>query len=220
MKKIYGFFAVVLFCSSFLNASGKSIESIKSEKFEFKKVDISLPVEVIAEKDNNAMEEDYSYRFERLSNDLWQFQNNIVWLRNDIDKLAMDARNISYGQNIPFFQNDLRNMSYKMSQLYNDIQRISMDLKNLLTVAKKDSKLNQIASDIEMRSIDIDNKFQFDIVNSARDLELAVRSVDPKIIGYDSQWLASDIYSYSNDIQWKTRDIRWDSQKLYETTKP
>lgn len=107
-----------------------------------------------------------------------------------------------------------------MSQWYNDIQRISYDLKNLLNIAYKDNELNKIANDIDWYVRDIENTFQFDVENAAQSLEYTVRSIDPKLVGYDAQWNAMDISRYARDISYKARDMYLDASDLLKKTQP
>jgi hypothetical protein len=107
-----------------------------------------------------------------------------------------------------------------MARRYSDLQRFVPDMKNLLKLAQKDAKLNQLARDMEWDARDLDNRFQFDIVHSAQNLEYTVRRIDPKLIGYDAQWTAGDLSRTCRDMQWKTRDLRWDAQELVRKTQP
>ncbi len=164
--------------------------------------------------------QDLVYKFNLLRNDLSRLESDTTWLRSDIDRLESDARRIEQGASSAFFASDLRRMSYDMSRRYNDLQRYVMDMKNLLNLAVKDQKLNDIARDIEWDARDLDNRFQFEIINAAQSLEYTVRRIDPKLIGYDAQWNAGDLSRTCRDIQWKTRDLRWDAAELVRRTQP
>ncbi|MEW5951966.1 MAG: hypothetical protein GX447_08985 [Elusimicrobia bacterium] len=219
MKKIVSLAVLAVFSSSFVSAKSPSMEDLKAGTFSVNiKQEVALPVPSAPVKDE--VGQDLVYKFQRLKDDLWRLNSDTTWLRNDIDRLEQDARRIAQGSSAAFFSSDLRNMSFNMSRYYNDIQRLSQDLKALLPLAKKDEKLNKIASDIEWDIRDLDNRFNFDVKNSSQNLEWTVRRIDPKIIGYDAQWTAGDISRYARDIAWKTNDMRWDAQKLNDITRP
>ncbi len=217
-KTVLSLFALVLSCS-FLSAKSSTIEDLKGGAFVINtKAETVIPVPAAPVKDE--VQQDLVYKFQRLKDDMWRLESDTTWLRNDIERLEQDARRIAQGSSASFFSSDLRNMSINMSRHYNEIQRLSQDLKSLLPLAKKDEKLNKIASDIEWDVRDLDNRFNFDVKNSAQNLEWTVRRIDPKIIGYNAQWDASDISRYARDIAWKTNDMRWDAQKLTDSTRP
>jgi len=171
-------------------------------------------------KEEPQVPQDLVYKFTQARNDLARIESDTTWLRSDIDRLEADARRIEQGSSSAFFSMDLRRMSSDMTRRYNDLQRLVFDVKNLLKLAQKDAKLNQLARDMEWDARDLDNRFQFDIMNSAQSLEWTVRRIDPKLIGYDAQWTAGDLSRACRDIQWKTRDLRWDAQELVKKTQP
>lgn len=219
MKKLVSLAVLSVFCASFVSAKSQSMEELKGNAFSINlKTEVAVPVPAAPVKDE--VGQDLVYRFQRLKDDLWRLESDTTWLRNDIDRLEQDARRLAQGSSAAFFSSDLRNMSYNMSRYYNDIQRLSQELKNLLTLAKKDEKLNNIARDMDWSVINLDNRFNFDIKNSAQNLEMTVRRLDPKVVGYDAQWTASDISRYARDIAWKTNDMRWDSRNLDNATRP
>lgn len=218
MKKISLLTALILATVS-LYAEKKSIESIKNTDIKFEvKSDIALPA--VSVKKDAKVGQDVSYKFNQVKDALWRIKSDTTWLRSDIQRLESDAKRIAQGQQNYWFQNDLRNMAYKMSQWYNDIQRISYDVKDLLKIAEKDKDLNAIARDIQWYANDIENTFRFDVENAAQNLEYTVRAIDPKIIGYDAQWNASDISRYARDISYKTQDLYWDTRDLLNKTQP
>lgn len=160
------------------------------------------------------------YRFQQFKNDLSRIENDTTWLRSDINRLESDARRIEQGSSNAFFSSDLRRMKSDMDRRVSDLQRLAFEIKDLQNKAVKDDKLNQLARDIEWDARDLDNRFQFDVLNAAQSLEATVRRIDPKLIGYDAQWNASDLSRACRDIQWKTRDLRWDAQELVRRTQP
>lgn len=164
--------------------------------------------------------QDLVQKFQRFKNDIWRLENDTTWLRNDINRLESEARRIEQGSANYSFSFDLRRMASDMSRRYTEAQNLAYGMKELLGLARKDAQLNRLASDIEWSARDLDNRFQFDVANAAQNLEWTVRRIDPKLIGYDAQWNASDLSRYSRDIQWKTRDLRWDAQDLVNKTRP
>lgn len=187
-----------------------------SEAVEVPVAEVSAP----AEEPVEGVSQDLLYKFQQLRNDLSRIENDTIWVRSDINRLESDARRIEQGSSSAFFASDLRRMKYDMERRKNDLKRLKYDLKDLLNRAVKDDKLNQYARDIEWDARDLDNRFQFDIVNAAQSLESTVRYIDPKIIGYDAQWNASDLSRACRDIQWTTRDMRWDASDLVRKTQP
>jgi hypothetical protein len=195
-----------------------SLSGIKAADLKVEAAAVPAPSAPV--KEEPQVPQDLIYKFNQLKNDLSRLESDTTWLRSDINRLESDARRIEQGSSASFFSMDLRRMTSDMSRRYSDMQRMGMDMKNLLNLAQKDQKLNQLARDIEWDARDLDNRFQFDIVNAAQSLESTVRRIDPKIIGYDAQWKASDLSRTCRDMQWKTRDLRWDAQELVRKTQP
>lgn len=197
-----------------------SLDKINLADLDVKAAPAPAPVPAPAVETETEVPQDLVYKFQQLKNDLWRLDTDTTWLRSDINRLESDARRIEQGTSSPFFASDLRRMSMDMSRRLNDMQRYAMEMKNLLNLAQKDAKLSQLASEIEWHARDLDNRFQFDVINAAQSLEYTVRRIDPKLIGYDTQWTASDLSRTCRDIQWKTRDLRWDAQELVRKTRP
>lgn len=195
-----------------------SLDKIKAADLDVKAE--GVPVPAAPAKVEAQVPQDLVYKFNQVKNDIWRLENDTTWLRNDINKLESDARRIEQGVSNPFFSSDLRRMSMDMSRRLSDLQRLAADVKNLLSLAVKDAELNRIARDIEWDARDLENRFQFDIVNAAQSLEWTVRRLDPKLVGYDAQWTASDLSRACRDLQWKTRDLSWDARDLAAKTQP
>jgi len=225
MKKLNLIGSVTLVMGMMVSLWGSSIESIKNNGITFsidteKIVPKVKPVIVKKKVVGREVSQDVKYKFNQVKDELWRFRSDTIWLRNDIQRLERDARNIASGQNNPWFSYDLRNMAYKMSQYYNDIRRIDDEVRELINIAEKDKELNNIARDIEWYASDIENNFGFYVKNAARDLEYTVRGIDPKLIGYDAQWNAYDISRYARDISNIARNLHWDSWDLVNKTNP
>jgi hypothetical protein len=225
MKKLNLIGSVTLVMGMMVSLWGSSIESIKNTGITFsidteKIVPKVKPVIVKKKVVGKEVSQDVKYKFNQVKDELWRFRTDTIWLRNDIQRLERDARNIASGQNNPWFSHDLRNMAYKMSRYYNDIRRIDDEVRDLINIAEKDKELNSIARDIEWYASDIENNFGFYVENAARDLEYTVRGIDPKLIGYDAQWNAYDISRYARDISNIARNLHWDSWDLVNKTNP
>lgn len=197
-----------------------SLNNVKASDLAAKAPAVPAVAAPVKEDPQPQVPQDLVYKFQQFKNDIWRLESDTTWLRSDINRLESDARRIEMGTASPFFANDLRRMSMDLSRRANEAQRLAFEMKNLLSLAQKDAKLNQLASDIESDARDLDNRFQFDVTNAANSLEWTVRRIDPKLIGYDAQWAASDLSRYCRDIQWKTRDLRWDAQELVRKTQP
>ncbi|MGD9641633.1 MAG: hypothetical protein AB7V08_02725 [Elusimicrobiales bacterium] len=195
-----------------------SLDKIKAADLDVKAEGVPAPA--APAKVEAQVPQDLVYKFNQVKNDIWRLETDTTWLRNDINKLESDARRIEQGVANPFFSSDLRRMSMDMSRRLSDLQRLAADVKNLLSLAVKDAELNRIARDIEWDARDLENRFQFDIVNAAQSLEWTVRRLDPKLVGYDAQWTASDLSRVCRDLQWKTRDLSWDARDLAAKTQP
>lgn len=221
MKKLL--FTVPLLMAVAANAADNpTIENLRSSAFAMPKAEVVVPeapAPVVTEQPAE-VPQDLVYKFNQLKNDLWRLESDTTWLRNDIDRLESEARRISQGSHNSFFSNDLRRMARDMGRWTNDMQSLAFDLKRLVPLAVKDKKLNDIARDIEWDIRDLDNRFQFDVQNSAQRLEWTVRGIDPKLVGYDAQWQASDINRQARDMGRHARDMRWDAQDLVRKTQP
>jgi hypothetical protein len=196
-----------------------SLNTLKASNIAAKAPAVAVPAPPAPVKEG-PVSPDLVYRFQQFKNDVWRLETDTTWLRSDINRLEADANRIEQGGSNAFFSSDLRRMSMDMSRRANDAQRLAMEMKSLLNLAQKDSQLNGLATDIDWNVRDLDNRFQFDILNAAQSLEYTVRRIDPKLIGYDAQWTASDLSRACRDIQWKTRDMRWDAQELVSKTRP
>lgn len=217
MKKAISLMLLAVFVSPAYSLDF-SLARIKAADLDVKAA--AVPAPAAPAREDAQVPQDLAYKFQQFKNDIWRLETDTTWLRNDINRLESDARRIEQGGSAAFFSSDLRRMSMDMSRRANEARRLALDMKNLLNLAQKDAKLNQLASDIEWDARDLDNRFQFDVINAAQNLEWTVRRIDPKLIGYDAQWAASDLSRYCRDVQWQTRDLRWDAQELVRKTQP
>jgi hypothetical protein len=195
-----------------------SLDKIQAADFDVKAEGVPAPG--APAKEQAQVPQDLVYKFNQVRNEVRRLETDTTWLRNDINRLESDARRIEQGVSNPFFSSDLRRMSMDMARRLSDLQRLTADVKNLLALAVKDAELNRVARDIEWDARDLENRFQFDVVNAAQSLEWTVRRLDPKLVGYDAQWTASDLSRVCRDLQWKTRDLSWDARDLVSRTQP
>ncbi len=236
MKKLYLMAVVVLGFAGLVKAGeieglkGISFTNLNFEKMaEIKVAPAASAVPAafikknINKKDakNELAGQDLVYKLRRIKNDLWRLKSDTTWLDNDMDKLEREARRIaSSGKENPFFQSDLRSMAYDITKYMNDAGRIYTDLYNFRNLAVKSEELNRLAGDMEWDARDLYNDAQFDLERAARNLEYAVRSAKPELIGYSAQWTASDITRNIRNYSWKLRDIYFDVQDLKRKTQP
>ena len=197
-----------------------SLDKLKVPDLSVKAPAVPVPAAPAKEDPQPQVPQDLVYKFQQFRNDIQRLESDTTWLRSDINNLESDARRIEQGTADAFFASDLRRMSLDMSRRADEARRLAMDMKNLLNLAQKDAQLNRLASDIAWSARDLDNRFQFDVTNAAQSLEMTVRRIDPKLIGYDAQWAAGDLSRACRDIQWQTRDLRWDAEELVRKTQP
>ncbi|PIU17724.1 MAG: hypothetical protein COT18_12450 [Elusimicrobia bacterium CG08_land_8_20_14_0_20_59_10] len=217
MKKIILFLVAVSVVSPAYSLAF-SLNKLQVSDFNAKTAVVPAPSAPV--KAETQVSQDLVNKFNQIKNDIWRLESDTTWLRNDINRLEAEARSIEQGSQNAFFSNDLRSMARSMSDWSNRAQRLSMSVKQLLPLAVKDKKLNDLARDIQWDARDLYNRFQFDIQNAAQQLEWTVRRIDTDLVGYDAQWQASDISSQARDLQWKTRDLQWDVQTLVSKTQP
>lgn len=197
-----------------------SLEKLRAADLKAAAIEAPVPAAPAPAAVKEEVPQDLVYKFQQVKNALWRLSSDTTWLRSDIDRLESDARRIGQGSSSAFFESDLRRKAMDMSRYANEARSLARDVKNLLNLAQKDAKLNQLSRDMEWDARDLDNRFQFDIQNAAQRLEWTVRGIDPKLIGYGSQWQAADLNRYARDTQWQTRDLRWDAQELTRKTQP
>jgi len=165
--------------------------------------------------------QDLVYKFNNAANQLRTIENGLTWVRMDMDNLERTARRMAQtNTSDAFFSMDLRRMSSDMSRRVSDLQRAEMDVKNLLNLAQKSKELNDIARNMEWSARDILNEAWPTLENSAQNLEWAVRSGKPEIMGYDAQWTAMDISRYTRDFSYQARNLSRDVRDLVNKTQP
>ena len=229
MKKIY--LMVIIVFGFMAIAKAGDMEVLKGINFgninldEIAKMEIAAAPasqkEIVKEAAGIKVEQGLIDKFTRVKNSLRRLRNDTIWLGNDMDKLERDARRIaSSGKPDHFFEYDLRDLSFSINNYSNDARRIYMDIQNLLNIAVKSDELNKMAVDMKLDSVYLYNDAQFRFEDAARNLEWAVYSAKPEVIGHDAQWTASNIKSDVGDYSWKIRNIYYGLQDLVKKTQP
>ncbi len=181
---------------------------------------VAAPVPAVPVQEEQ-VPQDVVNRFNNAANQLRTIENDLTWVRMDIDNLERTARRMTQtNSSDAFFSMDLRRMSSDMSRRVSDLQRSAMDVKNLLNLAQKSKQLNDIARNMEWSARDILNEAWPTLENSAQNLEWAVRSGKPEIMGYDAQWTAMDISRYTRDFSYQARNVSYDVRDLVTKTQP
>lgn len=220
MMRILTLISMVAFSVISLNAKSLTMEMLKSNALDINvKISKSVKLPEVSLKVEKA-DINLEHEFTRLRNDLRDFSNRTNWLRSDIDYLVSRARDIAYHHvHDSFFINDLRDMEYRLNSYFNDARRIAREAEDLRSASKKDEKLNSIAKDILDESTFLLNRFQFDVENSASELEYTVRNIDSSLIGYDAYWTASDISRHAREIEFQLRNIYRTAIELEKNTR-
>ncbi len=231
MKKIY-LMAIIVFGFTAVVKAGdmEGLKGIDFANLDFEKmaetevapVKAAVPAKLVKDKTNKELVgQDLVYKFKRVQSVLRRLRNDTTWLDSDIDRLEREARRIaSSGKPDPFFDNGLRGLSTSINRYANDARRVYEDIRNLLDIAVKSDDLNKVAGDMEWDARDLHNDAQFKLENAARNLEWAVRSVKPELIGHNAQWMAFDITRNVRDYSWKVRDIYYGVLDLERKTQP
>lgn len=182
--------------------------------------DIPVPVKGAAVREGETAQ-DLEFRFRQAADQLRRLDSETTWLKFDVERIERDVQmaGLNNSPNL-FVENDMRRMQMDLSRRNNDLQRLGYELRDLVNLAVKDAKLNQLASNMSWDHRDLLNRFQFDVENAAQRLEWTVRGVKPQLIGYSAQWLAADISRESRDITWKLRDMEWPVRDLVAKTQP
>ena len=228
MKKIY--LMVIIVFGFMAIAKAGDMEVLKGINFgninldEIAKMEIAAAPasqkEIVKEAAGIKVEQGLIDKFTRVKNSLRRLRNDTVWLDEDINRLERDARRIaSSGEPDHFFEYDLRGVSTFINKYFNDGVKIYADIQNLLNIAVKSDELNKIAGDMERNAIEFYNETQFWLESSAN-LEWAVYSAKPEVIGYSAQWIASNITRDIKDYSWKAKDIHSGVHDLVRRTRP
>ena len=160
-------------------------------------------------------------KFSDVEKQLQRLSNDLAWVSNDLNDLERRARQIiQYNTSDAFFQNDLRRMSSDMSRRFDTARRLSSDVKNLLGLAQSSQELNASARKMEASARDILRLTWPAMEDAAGRLEGTIRSGNPQVIGYDSQWTAGDISRYTRQISDQARYLAADTKNLSAATQP
>ena len=185
------------------------------------KAAIVFPESVKENADIKDVGQDLVYKFTKGGSALRKLGSKTTWLKNDINRLESDAKRISSsGKPDPFFERSLREMSTATNGYANDAKKLYADIRKLLSIAVKADELNKITISMEWDARDLYRESQFQLDSAARNLEWAVRPINPELIGHDAQWIALDIASNVRNYSWKVKDIRSGVRDLERKTRP
>ncbi len=149
------------------------------------------------------------------------FRNDLSRAGNDLNDLERRARQmIQYNSQDYFFRTDLSRMSSDMSRRFDTSRRLMTDVKNLLSLAQKTRELNTSARNMETSARDILRLTWPAMQDAAGRLEGAIRSGDPAVVGYNSQWNAADISRYTRQLSDSARYLTTDTKNLVTATQP
>ncbi|MCX5784633.1 MAG: hypothetical protein NTX59_02995 [Elusimicrobia bacterium] len=221
MKKAVYLLSLFAFSAPAVAGGFLKLENMRAADFKLGPVAaVVVPVPAAPVKED-PVPQDLVNKFNNAANELQMLENDITWVRNDIDNLERTAsRIIQTNSQDSFFQFDLRRMSSDMSRRFSDMQRVSYEVKDLLNAAQKAKQLNDIARNMEQAASDILREAWPGIQDAAQRLEWTIRSGKPEIIGYDAQWTAMDISRYSRQFTDQSRYTYSDVQTLVAKTQP
>jgi hypothetical protein len=217
MKKVL--FAMVMVSSVTAAYSSEfNLETITAADLGVKIEAAAVPVPAATLKD---AAQDQLARFRQVANELNMIQNDLTWVRNDMDTLESRARQmIQTNSQDAFFQMDLMRMKSDMSRRFDNLQRAARDVKGLLAGVQRSADLNKAAKDMEWASRDILSETWPMLENSAQRLESTIRFAKPEIVGYNAQWDAMDISRFTRQLSDQARSAAYDAQALVTQTQP
>ena len=137
---------------------------------------------------------------------------------NDLERRARQM--VQYNSQDYSFRTDLSRMSSDMSRRFDTSRRLMAEVKDLLDLAQKDQELNKSARDMEASARDILRLAWPALQDAAGRLEGTIRSGDPAVVGYNSQWNAADISRYTRQITDSARYLAADTKNLAVATQP
>ena len=212
-------FALVLMGLAFpVYSSDFSLEKMNAGDIAVKAADVPAPAQCKADPQPP---QDLVYKFQQVYNQLSAIRGGLTWVRSDLNRLETRAHQmIQYNTSDSFFESDLRKMSMDMSRRFEDMRRAAADAHNLLALAQKCAELNKTARDMDQAAREILNYTWPAIEDAAGNLEGTVRSGQPQVVGYNSQWVAMDISRYSRQLSDQARSAYSDTQKLVTLTRP
>lgn len=224
MKKVACLLSLFAFSAPAFAGGFEKLENMKAPELKLGAVTavvVPVPAAPVKIAKENTIPQDLIYKFNNVASSLQRMENDITWLRSDIDNLERTAQRINQtNTQDSFFQFDLQRMSSDMQRRFTDMQRLSYDVKDLLNVAQKDKQLNDIARNMQWSASDIMREAWPGIQDAAQRLEWTVRAGKPQIIGYNAQWTAMDISRNARQFTDQARYVYYDTQTLVTRTQP
>ncbi|MCX5795261.1 MAG: hypothetical protein NTY77_07205 [Elusimicrobia bacterium] len=195
--------------SSSRAADGSSLEDLKASAF-------SLPVQELA-----GLLPDQAAKFKAAADRLSRLENGIVWVKDDMAQLEERARRIIQMHAADsLFQFDLRRLKDDSDRRLADIRRSAADIKDLLASAGPSQELNAVVRDMERDARSILSTAWPGMEDAAGRLQGTIQTGTPEVIGYDSQWTASDVSRDCRDFSFQARRVLSDAQALVKQTQP
>ncbi|MDD5210489.1 MAG: hypothetical protein PHV36_13950 [Elusimicrobiales bacterium] len=219
MNKILLAFAVMIFTASAGIAAGPvELESLRASDLNLAEQLIPLPAAPLRA---DTVSPDLLAKFNDAEKQLSALRNDLNWAGNDLNDLERRARQmIQFNTNDYFFRTDLSRMSSDMSRRFDTSRRLMADVKNLLNLAQKAQELNKSARNMEASARDILRLTWPALQDAAGRLEGTIRSGDPAVVGYNSQWNAADISRYTRQLSDSARYLATDTKNLVNATQP
>ncbi len=220
MKKILFLFSVLALTASAVYAAGQlELESLRAPDLgKSDQVSIPLPgTPMRAEPVSPGL----LVKFNDTEKQLSALRSDLYRAGNDLNDLERRARQmIQFNTNDYFFRTDLSRMSSDMSRRFDTSRRLMADVRNLLNLAQKAPELNKSARNMEASARDILRLTWPALQDAAERLEGTIRSGDPAVVGYNSQWNAADISRYARQLSDSARTLYADTKDLISATQP
>lgn len=220
MKKILFLFTVLAFTGPVVRAAGHvNLERVSASYFSrSEQLSIPLPNAPLRAE---PVSPDLLEKFNGAEKQLSAFRNDLNRVGNDLNDLERRARQmIQFNSQDYLFRTDLSRMSSDMSRRFDTSRRLLADVKNLLSLAQKAPELNKSARNMEASARDILRLTWPAMQDAAGRLEGTIRSGDPAVVGYNSQWNAADISRYTRQLSDSARTLFSDTKNLVTATQP
>jgi len=219
MNRILLVFAAIILTAPAVYAAGPlKLESLRA--FDLGRTDQTMPMPG-APLRAEPVPADLLAKFNDTEKQLAAFRDDLNRAGYDLNDLERRARQmIQYNSQDYFFRTDLSRTSSDMSRRFDTSRKLLADVKNLLALAQKAPELNKSARNMEASARDILRLTWPALQDAAGRLEGTVRSGDPAVIGYNSQWNAADISRYTRQLSDSARTLANDTKNLVSATQP
>ena len=220
MKKIIFTLALFSFAARAFSA-GFALNTIKAADIGAKAAAVAIPVPAAPARAEAPVAPDLLSKFQKANKDLNAMSDGLTWAGDDMARLEERARQIIQMHVYDsFFESDLRKMSSDMSRRFEDMRLAAKEVHDLLALAQKSAELSKSAKDMDRTANSILRDAWPALQDAAQRLESTVSSGAPEVIGYDSQWTASDISRNCRQLTDQARRTVTDTQKLVALTQP